>query len=120
MGWVGIERDYPVSIKEVLDICAECGAIISQERIRKLKPYRSRHGVTDKDAHWAEMVLNVIQNVETPMLMYQAEKDVVEKSLRMLFDDWELRNIDKPTFNSSKDMPVPPVNWCGEEPVSFF
>lgn len=106
MGFVGIDHDYPVSIKEVLDICAETGAIETQQRIRKLKPHRSRHDVTDKDAHWAEMVFNVIKDVETPMLMYQAEKDVVEKSLRMLFDDWELRNINKPTFNPSKDKPT--------------
>lgn len=89
MGWVGIEQDYPVSIKEVLDITAETGALTTQSRIRELKPYRSRFEVTDKDAHWAEMVFNVIKDVETPMLMYQAEKDVVEKALRMLFDEWE-------------------------------
>ena len=54
---------------------------------------RSRLEVTDKDAHWAEMVLSVICDIDCPMLMYQAEKDVVEKALRMLFDDWELGKI---------------------------
>lgn len=105
MGWVGIERDYPVSIKEVLDICAECGAIISQERIRQLKPYRSRHGVNDKDAHWAEMVLNIIRDIDCPMLMYQAEKDVVEKALRMLFNDWELGKIKEQTYEPVEEQP---------------
>lgn len=57
MGWVGIDYDYPVSIKEVLDITAETGALTTQSRIRELKPYRSRFEVTDKDAHWAEMAV---------------------------------------------------------------
>ena len=39
MGWVGIDQDYPVSIKEVLDITAETGALTTQSRIRELKPY---------------------------------------------------------------------------------
>ncbi len=42
-GWVGIEQDYPVSIKQVLDILAETGALVSQERIRnELEPYRGQ------------------------------------------------------------------------------
>lgn len=90
---------YPVSIKEVLDITAETGALTTQSRIRELKPYRSRFEVTDKDAHWAEMVLNVIRDIDCPMLMYQAEKDVVEKALRMLLDDWELGKGDE-TYES--------------------
>ena len=40
MGWVGIDKDYPVSIKEVLDITAETGALTAQSRIRELKPYK--------------------------------------------------------------------------------
>lgn len=37
--WIGIE-DYPVSIKQVLNILAETGALTAQERIRaELKPY---------------------------------------------------------------------------------
>ena len=40
-GWVGIEEDYPVSIKQVLNILAETGALTAQKRIRdELKPYR--------------------------------------------------------------------------------
>lgn len=39
-GYTGIERDYPVSIKEVLDITAETGALETQARIRELKPYK--------------------------------------------------------------------------------
>ena len=92
MGWVGIEKDYPVSVKEVLNITAETGALTTQERVRELKPYRKAHEVTDKDAHWAEMVLNVIRDVDCPMLMYQAEKDVVKKALEFLIDDWRITN----------------------------
>ena len=44
------------------------------------------------------MVLNVIRDIDCPMLMYQAEKDVVEKALRMLFDDWELGKIKEQTY----------------------
>lgn len=40
MGWVGIDKDYPVSIKEVLDITAETGALTAQSRIRELQPYK--------------------------------------------------------------------------------
>ena len=104
MGWVGIDKDYPVSIKEVLDITAETGALETQVRIRELKPYRSRFApITDKEAHWAEMVFNVIKDVETPMLMYQAEKDVVEKALRMLFDEWERGKSDETYVGVSND-----------------
>lgn len=98
MGWTGIEQDYPVSIKEVIDITAETGALTTQSRVRELKPYRSRYEVTDRDAYLAEMIMNLILDVECPMLMYQEEKDVVEKALRMLFDDWELGKIKEQTY----------------------
>ena len=101
MGWVGIDQDYPVSIKEVLDITAETGALTTQSRIRELKPYRSRFEVTDKDAHWAEIVLSLIHDVGYPMLMYQAEKDVVDKALKMLLDEWEFKKNKR-----TKDNPV--------------
>ncbi len=39
-GWTGIEDDYPVSIREVIDITAETGALYTQNRVRELKPYR--------------------------------------------------------------------------------
>ena len=42
--------------------------------------------VTEKDAHWAEIVLRVLRDNDCPMLMYQAEKDVVENALLMLLD----------------------------------
>lgn len=84
-GYTGIERDYPVSIKEVLDITAETGALETQARIRELKPYK--HPITGKEAHCAGILLNVIKNVETPMLMCQAEKDIVERALRIVLGD---------------------------------
>ena len=84
-GYTGIERDYPVSIKEVLDITAETGALETQARIRELKPYK--HPITGKEAHCAGILLNVIKNVEIPMLMSQAEKDIVERALRIVLGD---------------------------------
>lgn len=39
-GYTGIEEDYPVSIKAVLDITAETGALTTQERVRELPKYR--------------------------------------------------------------------------------
>lgn len=39
-GWTGIEDDYPVSIREVMDITAETGALTTQSRVMELKPYR--------------------------------------------------------------------------------
>ena len=41
-GFVGIEEDYPVSIKEVLGITAETGALETQNRIRQLPHYDER------------------------------------------------------------------------------
>lgn len=35
----------------------------------------------EKDLIFADMVLGAIKNVKTPMLMYDEEKDVVEKAL---------------------------------------
>lgn len=39
-GWTGVEDDYPVSIREVIDITAETGALTTQSRVMELKPYR--------------------------------------------------------------------------------
>lgn len=88
MGWVGMDKDYPVSIKEVLDIAAETGAMTLQSRVRELKPYQSKYKkITDKEAYLAKMIINLIDDVECPMLMYQAEKDVVKKALEMMLDE---------------------------------
>ena len=38
MGYVGLEEDYYVSVKSVLDITAETGALTTQSRIRELTP----------------------------------------------------------------------------------
>ena len=38
MGYVGIEEDYYISVKSVLDIIAETGALTTQSRIRELTP----------------------------------------------------------------------------------
>lgn len=38
-GYVGIEDDYPVSVKQVLNITAETGALTTQMRVRELPRY---------------------------------------------------------------------------------
>lgn len=46
-GYVGIDKDYFVSVKEVLNITAETGALETQDRVRKLSPadvVEVRHG----------------------------------------------------------------------------
>ena len=40
-GYVGIDDDYPVSIKQVLNITAETGALETQRRIRQLPVFPS-------------------------------------------------------------------------------
>lgn len=48
-GYVGIDKDYFVSVKEVLNITAETGALETQDRVRELPPadvVEVRHG------HW--------------------------------------------------------------------
>ena len=37
-GYVGIDKDYFVSVKEVLNITAETGALETQDRVRDLLP----------------------------------------------------------------------------------
>ena len=39
-----------------------------------------------KELYFANAVIGAIENVKTPMLMYQEEKDVVRKALRMYID----------------------------------
>ena len=39
-----------------------------------------------KKLYFANAVIGVIDNVKTPMLMYQEEKDVVRNALRMYID----------------------------------
>lgn len=46
---------------------------------------------TDKDAHFGEVVLRVIRDVDTPMLMYEGEKEAVKKALIMALDKWAER-----------------------------
>jgi len=42
-----------------------------------------------KELYFANTVIGAINNVETPMLMYEGEKKVVEKALRMYIDKIE-------------------------------
>lgn len=51
-GYVGIDKDYFVSVKEVLNITAETGALETQDRLRDLTPADVepvRHGHWFKD-----------------------------------------------------------------------
>ena len=43
----------------------------------------------EKELYFVNVVIGAIKNVETPMLMYQEEKNVVEKALRMYIDKIE-------------------------------
>lgn len=46
--------------------------------------------ITDKDAHFAELLLRVIKDVDCPMLMYEGEKEAVKKGLTLLLlEKWE-------------------------------
>lgn len=42
-----------------------------------------------KEVYFANMVIGAIDNVETPMLMYEEEKQVVRKALKMYINKIE-------------------------------
>lgn len=42
-----------------------------------------------KELYFANVVIGAIENVKTPMLMYEGEKEVVKKSLQMYIDKIE-------------------------------
>ena len=65
MGYVGIEKDRYVSLKKVLDITAETGALETQSRIRKL-PYEDVTPVVH--AYWIRHEnADVFEGYEVPM-----------------------------------------------------
>ena len=39
-----------------------------------------------KEIYFANVVIGAIENVKTPMLMYEEEKEVVKKALQMYID----------------------------------
>lgn len=47
--------------------------------------------VTDKDRHFAELVLRVLKDVDCPMLMFEGEKEAVRKGLVLLLQQHEGR-----------------------------
>ena len=49
---------------------------------------------TDKDAHFGELVLRVIRDVDCPMLMTTGERDAVKKALIKALDEWAERKTD--------------------------
>ena len=46
---------------------------------------------TDKDAHFGELVLRVIRDVDFPMLIAAGEKEAIKKALIKALDDWAER-----------------------------
>jgi len=48
---------------------------------------------TDKDAYFGELVLRVIRDIDTPMLMYEGEKEAVKKALISALEKWEEMKI---------------------------
>jgi len=45
----------------------------------------------EKELYFANAVIGAIKNVEMPMLMYEGEKKVVEKTLRKYINELEAR-----------------------------
>ena len=45
----------------------------------------------EKELYFAKSVIGAIKNVEVPMLMYEGEKNVVEKALRKYIDEIEAK-----------------------------
>ncbi len=45
----------------------------------------------ENDIYFAKVIIGAIHHVNTPMLMYQGEKDVVEKALRKYIDELEAK-----------------------------
>lgn len=45
----------------------------------------------DKDAHFGELVLRTIRDVDYPMLITKGERDAVKKALIKALDDWAER-----------------------------
>ena len=43
--------------------------------------------LTKEEIETAKFVLDLIRDIETPMLMYQHEKDIVKKALEKLLQD---------------------------------
>ena len=43
----------------------------------------------EKEIYFAKVIIGVIHHVETPMLMYQEEKEVVRKALSKYIDELE-------------------------------
>lgn len=55
-------------------------------------------GYTDKqkkELYFANTVIGAIDNIETPMLMHEGEKNVVKKALQMYIDKLEIESYDK-------------------------
>ena len=48
--------------------------------------------LTQEEIETAKFVLDLLRDIETPMLMYQHEKDIVCKALKILLDKWNLQN----------------------------
>ena len=47
----------------------------------------------DKDAHFGELVLRTIRDVDCPMLITTGERDAVKKALIKALDEWVERKV---------------------------
>ena len=68
------------------------------EKERRMSYFQTMYGsddlntqFTDKDAHFGELVLRVIRDIECPMLMTEGEKVAVKKALIKALDEWAER-----------------------------
>ena len=48
----------------------------------------------ERELYFANAVIGAIKNVEVPMLMYEGEKNVVEKALRKYINELEAKRYD--------------------------
>ena len=63
------------------------------------------------ERYWANMVLDVIEHVECPMLMYEGEKMIVRKALKAYLEDCKT----EPTCSKMEqveDEPMKTTDYC--------
>ena len=59
--------------------------------------------IYDRDAHFAELILGLIKNVEHPMLIYEGEKEAVRKGLEMLLEAYKDNQPSTPALWLTKE-----------------
>lgn len=64
-GWIGVENDYPISVKEAINITAETGALETQTRIKTLKPYGS-----EEECYVLKLTKEQLEMIEKSIISY--------------------------------------------------